>query len=72
MRSNGDGGDMSPPVKFVVPPSEEKYFVLGGDAKTSPPVISRVKSLNVFHACSLCVSTAGDALHHNYLVVIMT
>ena len=50
VRSRGGWGDMSPPVKKVVP-SEERNFVLGwGDAKTTlSPRHKYRKKLDVFY-----------------------
>ena len=49
----GDGGDMSSPAKIVVPPSNERNFVLGGMPKRPPPSDKYRKKLNVFNTGSL-------------------
>ena len=51
---------MSPLIKTVVPPSNERKFVLGWMPKRPPPPSYKYReNLNVFYTCFLWVRTAA-------------
>ena len=59
---------MSPPVKIVVVPSEEKKLSRGG-CQNVPLSDKYRKKLNVFYTCSLWVRTAANisCSHYRFL-----